>query len=715
MPKSFLSSLPFMYQIASVDAQVHAAGDEWKLDDIKGKFGKGSLSGRAGIGFSKEGAPLLSANLSASGLELTADGVLPDLPAPFLANIKLKGKNIRYQGMGFEKFDVDAESNDKSWDIKSLHLGADDKSDIHLVGVITPAKKSTILMGSVQSDDVGAMIKSLALGENHPLLFLQSSPFGKKIQASLSLDIFPDKVRIYDVRAAFDGKINLTGSADVSGDVAGIQAKIDQYQIAGLTMKDITIVGALKKDEIQFTKLAGQSPSGEFDLKGQSARADGKRDFTLEGSLFGGKAYVSGHETTAADGGSAYTADIDIKGQPLSSAEGILGLPFSGFLIKAGQTVDWRAGFSGTAGSYKLDNLKIKSGADEISGVFEKAGNTYGAAIEAGLINVTALLEREDAVPVPVSLALKGKTLRWRDIDIGNPALSMKVAPGKIDISDLRGSLYGGILSAASHAEKKDKTWSGTLSGDMSEIDLNELKDLMEIQGISFTKGNIHFDLASSGAKFLDLFKDVSGSVSVESQGVTIPSFAPDKLAAGLGTMASVPPNFQAVVNDAIKNQGATTYAPFKADLVFKDGVVSFDKISMAGDGHAVTFAGKVDLPSYKYDLTGDIQLKKPEGVPAFQIKRTASEVKKPSDYAVDIRAVEEWMTRKLAPVKAPEPPKETVGPPAPVVPESPIRGILQRLDAPPATGGEDQAAPTDDGTPVEQEDLPSTETAPAQ
>lgn len=697
MPQSFLSSMPFMYQIVDMESLVQITRDEWRMDKVKSKFGKGSISGKLGMGFSSQGQPLLSGNISAENIDLTADGVLPDVPQPFLANVKIKGKNIGYQGVRFERFDVEAESSNKSWDIKSAHLTLPGKTDVQLAGVITPGKKSSLMMGTVQSEDITGMIKSLSLNESHPLTFLQSAPFGKKLKASLAFDVLAEKKLLRDIQARFDDKTNITGGIDILPEAAVLNVTIDPYQLAGLTLSKVIVRGVLKRNEVQFQQLAGHAESGDFDLKGKVMIAEGKRDVTLEGKLFGGTAHISGSEATTGQE-STYAADVDVKGQKASSVEGLLRLPLTGFLLPVGQDMDWSAKFSGGINLYKLDSLKIKSGTSVVSGAIEKKENGYSADLAADQIDFNSLIESEIAQNADIKL--KAKKFLWRDIAIDNPVMVFRVSPNEIDISDLRGGLWGGMISTSSHAEKKNKTWSGTLTGDISEADLNIPKDLMEVQGLSFGKGNLRFDLASSGTNFLDLFKDMSGTLNVDAQNISISSFTPEKLMSSIEATSSFPTNFQGVVNDAVKNQGATVYAPFKAGLTFKNGKVFFENVSLASQSHEVNVSGQVDLPSYKYDLTGDIQLKKPGGIPALQIKRTDSDIKKSGDYAIDIRAVEDWMTRRFPPKQGTPRKGESK-----LEDQTPIQGILERLEVPPTT--EQTPSINSEDLPVEQEILP--------
>lgn len=294
------------------------------------------------------------------------------------------------------------------------------------------------------------------------------------------------------------------------------------------------------------------------------------------------------------------------------------------------------------------ENLSLK-------GNIEK--NILTGSLTADLLKTAALEGVTSA-----KLDIKAKKMQFRGNDFANVTFSLDTTtPDKQVFSALKADFWDGKLEASGSSEGKKSVIKGNLSG----IEIDYLRDLLELKGFSAGRGRLEFDLAENAAA-KKTFHGVSGKVIFTTDTVTVDDFNPSELPALLSSLAEMPKDANLLIEKSLGSLGKSEYDAVTGELKLENGLISFNDLAMSGKAHTMNVSGGYDLAAKKYDVTADITAG--PFLPTFNVYR-ASEVDNKQPLKVKAESTEGYIQEHL---------------PQPAVPEtSPIGDILQRLDTP--------------------------------
>ncbi|HYD19755.1 MAG TPA: AsmA family protein [Patescibacteria group bacterium] len=591
----------------------------------------------------------------------------------------------------------------------NMRRGAKNLPDFDVILNLDKAD-ATALFNDAYASLVGALMKSKAA------LTLNVKDFGKGDVSASDLAL---KAKINDGVLGIESMTGNIGSGSfaLSGQVAGLNPLAGMDIDYSLKLASLGNLGAFG---IEIPPpLWGSSPA---DVKGH-IKGDAKQ-YTF--SAEGGEIAISGTATAGNQGTYSYQNDVVLKN---ASWTGI-GMPVDK-LFSDGGSFSFKAKLNGTRNTYQFENIE----AGAVTGTLGRREGKYIGDLTVPEADIDRWVWSDWKLAQPLALTLNAKKLTWRGTDIANAQLTVDAKPDEIKVSELKGEIWDGSITAEAAAHRSNGAWKGSVKASMRNADLQRLVTLLELKGFTLGQGDLDIDLAeNSAAQDKNWFTGIDGDLTVNTPRLTVQNFSPRAAARfALEAKGTVPLDLPAEFADALRSED-TTYRNVEAALKLGDGKVTIGKLRLQDIDAASSINGYFDLQPENFRVSADVQLKNVPAFPSFTVTRMGPMEKAPP-FTVDGTALGNWFVRNTTPeplVMAPGedalPLEENVadegGNPEPGnTPEPPIdlQPAGPRIPAPEDV---DATPPADDNgalinnTPIETEELndatPPAETTPA-
>lgn len=657
-----LEGVDFLHEPAELTGTLVLKGNQFALNDIKAKFGKGTLKGKVAAQVPKSGAPTVTADLEGNSLSVTGKPSenYMSLPSPYQGSFHFKGKNIIWDGRTLGALDATLSFNDKDWTLKSVQASLPGDAQIKLTGVVTPkANSATYSSVQIAAGDLGKMVEALAPAETSIFSALAGTGPVRKLQLSSNVDVTPARISFFNIDATAEDKAKITGVINVERVSAkpNVTAKLHLTDwnsgtftdaFAQTLMKaeaDLEITaGNFTKDNLTFTDLAFKGKTGGqgLEIAALSGTLSSEDAFSLKGRV-AGLSPVTGLDAT-------YT----LKTAAAADIAKSLGLPPLGVT-----NADLKGTLKGDAGKY----------------VYTVEGTGDALTLSGLVIDKPAF-----------------------KIDVANPA-----AP-RLAVTE--GSLWGGKMAAdIGFSRTGENAWAAAMKGGLKGADFKLLQEKLGFKGFALGSGDLDIDIASPDASIAA----ASGTLNVQNNSVTLENYNSEKLPAALQELKSLPEDLGKIVNESFHKNGSSVFKDFQAKLQLDHGTVTIDGLALTNAAQKLTVTGTANLADSSYTLSGDVKLNKAGDMPPLKLKATEK------SYTVESsKALEDYVVKNLPPpppaalqpeVAPIKPPAASVAPvEAPAAPppdQQPIQDILKRLDEPePAP----EPAPIPDPKPLETE-----------
>lgn len=507
-------------------------------------------------------------------------------------------------------------------------------------------------------------------------------------KGSLTGSDFVFKGKVYDGVLAVEnmsGTFGTDGNFDAQGKIASLNP------LAGMDMDysvKVSQLGGLSGYGIEIPPPLWGSNSAA--LKGH-VKGDAKAyTFTADGVSQGGDVSLSGTATAGNQGTYSYVNNVEMKNASWAQ----IGLPVDK-LFAADNKFSFSAKLNGTRSTYQFDNIK----AGDVTGTLGRRDGKYVGDLTAPEINFDRWLWEDWKLSDALELHLKSQKMVWRSNDIANAELQLTAAPDDIKVTDMKGELWGGAVSAETAATRKDGIWKGTLKGTVANADLQQLAELMEMKGFTLGQGDITMNIAEdSKNQDKNWFNDTDGDINIKASSLKVHDFSPRAAGRFINdTKGSHAENLAGDFVKALRSED-TTYRNVDAALKIADAKITIEKLRLQDADAVTTVTGAFDLQPETFRTKADIQLKGITAFPSFAVNRSG-EMGKAADYSVGIKPVEIWLMTNATPE------------PVVVVPDAATDAPQQQLspDVQPAQPGMPQAR-----TPDEEQYLPPATTPPA-
>ncbi len=359
----FIRNIAFLNDETDLSGDLDLKGGQMSLSDIKAKFGRrGDLSGSVSVSFEKGKKPAVTVDIAGSNLKVAAKSGFMAVPDGFDAHLKLKGKNIVWDGTSLYNVTLAADTDKDGWAIKSGRFDLPGKSVAKISGIATPKTKYASYSVQVNTEDLSALLKALPLGDGNFLKTVGDSGLIKKLDWSSSLDLRPDKASLSDIDARIADKMKVSGVLDVMpGQTPAYKAtlNLDDADMAvfpadgwkAFTTTAVKSDGSaeisaknLAKDELKLSDLSLAAETGEAGLHIKD----------MSGAFADGGAFKVTGTVASLDPATGLDVEYNLKTQAPGAVAKALGITLPPPL-KAGAPVDIHGHVGGEARKYTFN------------------------------------------------------------------------------------------------------------------------------------------------------------------------------------------------------------------------------------------------------------------------------------------------------------------------------------------------------------------------
>ncbi|TAL30019.1 MAG: AsmA family protein [Alphaproteobacteria bacterium] len=348
--------------------------------------------------------------------------------------------------------------------------------------------------------------------------------------------------------------------------------------------------------------------------------------------------FINGTAETGEDGVETYLNNVKLEN---GGGFAMMGLPIDRL---AGAPKDLSGELKGTATDYRVSNID----AGGVSGWISRKDGKYEGELTASTLDFDGWLWNGWSLKDDLSLKLKAKKLLWHSDEIIGPSLTLEAGPDRVGVSNLSGQIWGGDMTAEVSGKRKGDAWSGTLKGRAKGVDLGHVAQMMEFRGFTAGNGDLDFDLKSDGEKEAkEWFHGMDGTIGMRASAITIESFAPAALP---DMLSSFKKEMQDLPQEVLKSlhSGDTKYDDVAGTFSVSDGKITIVKLLLTDAAASVDVQGDYDLSPETFQVTGNIQLKSPPGVPSFAVSRSGKMENAPG-YTVNVKPLLDYFAKRQA------------------------------------------------------------------
>ncbi len=632
-----LNALDFWQTDVSMTGAMTLKGDRFSLRDMDATFGQaGHLRGAVSVTVPHRGVRDVRADLSADGLAVTSQysDDYPAIPDGYEINLRLKGKNVLWDGKKLAAVDISASTEKKEWQIRSAHVRLVGHSDIGFSGTVTPQTDSAVYTQiHITTDDLGKMVDAFAPESTNAFRALggDGAPV-KKMQMSGSLKISPDEISFHDIDATFGKTGKVSGALDVARKT-----------------KQPKFTAALHLDGWNSSRLP--EAFQKFLMGSKSTLQLTADNFTIDGLSLSG---VTFDATTGANGLTIRKFDGDLSGNDTFSITGRVAdlAPASGldlsYTLNAADAPKIAKSLGASLPPLAGSNFSLKGTVTQTQG----GDYSYMAAGQADM------------------LTLQGQTINHASFTLNASK------PLTVSILNLTGKLWSGALEGRlDYTEGANpETWSATFKGNIKKARLTALQEQFRFKGFSVGKGDIDFGLASDDSTL----QSTTGDISLQADMLTVSDFNAARLPEQLQKLKKMPTDLAGLVSDAVHHGGTSVFKSVQGKFKLDHGKIEIESLTADNAAEKLSLTGAAGIAPSSYALSGSLQLLKPKDFPALTVTRSS----KDADYAIDGgKALQTYIGKNLPPPPVLKKRGKHVLPPQKK--GHPIGDILNRLNAP--------------------------------
>ena len=205
--------------------------------------------------------------------------------------------------------------------------------------------------------------------------------------------------------------------------------------------------------------------------------------------------------------------------------------------------------------------------------------------------------------------------LTQKDIVVSHPKLVAKIQNGRLDITSLTGSIYGGMFRASGHLTADNTMHFHILLQDAHLKQLFSQGSNIKIVGGKLTLSS---DLSTHGSSMAEMVAHLAGPLNITAKDGVINGFDLHAISQRLGNLQ----NLQSVLGllNTSMGKGQTPFSSFKADIVFTEGIGKIQSMNLIAQGGQGQASGQIDLPRYTIDIRSEFHLTDHPKLPAFHM-----------------------------------------------------------------------------------------------
>lgn len=624
--------------LPGIAVSIDANDKEWVVKDARIDLPGKSVLKLAGVVTPKT-------KYGAFSIQVTSQDV-PKMAKSGLADSNIL-KPLAASGI-IRKLDVAASLDVRADKISLFDLDAKLNDDAKVTGVLNITRGKPVFEAKLNFDkgDIAAVMSDAYAG------FM-----GSVLKADASLEITVKNFTKGDLAGAdlaFRGKTE--GGALHIDSMTGTLGTGGSFAVNGKAAGVNPVSGMELEYSLKASPLGGLSAYGveippplwgsnAVDVKGKVAGDAQKYSFTVEGTAQNADVSLDGTATAGNQGTYSYQTNVKLKNATWSQ----IGLPVDN-LLADGKPFNFTAKLSGTRANYQLDSIN----AGGVTGSLSRRDGRYSGELDAAEVTFDKWLWENWKVSDPLELKLKAEKLSWRSNDIANAQLSLEASADAIKVSDAKGEIWGGNVSADIDSARQNGKWKGKMTGKILGADLQKLSDLLEFKGIELGQGDLSIDVTDDDSKTeKDWFVGMDGTLGLTADSVTVQDFSPSALGKMVAALNGAPTDdFTAEALRTLRSED-TTYNNVEAAFTVGGGKVTIDKLKLSDDAATVDVTGNFVLGPETFTVAAAVKLKRPDGVPSFTVTRSG-EMENAPTYTAGLRPLENWLAKAAASAPAP-------------------------------------------------------------
>lgn len=269
-----------------------------------------------------------------------------------------------------------------------------------------------------------------------------------------------------------------------------------------------------------------------------------------------------------------------------------------------------------------FSDLKIVN--DKVSApVARKSASSDSAAQNGSARWSTKPIAVDGLQAVNLDIALKGKSLTYDRWMIGSPALKLDLQNGVLNVTELKGGLYGGSLSMplkvqALPGQPLVVSASPNISGVQIEPLVGSFVGSKLVQGSGAV--NLKAEVSTLGGSQKELVSNLLGNGTLSGGPLNIKGIDVGAFARALSDDLKLGDSLKSLWGGVSKG-GSTSFDTLDGAFDIKQGVIEFTKLDLVGAQADMKTTGEVSLPAWRIDTDHTITVPGENDIPPFTIE----------------------------------------------------------------------------------------------
>ncbi len=313
-----------------------------------------------------------------------------------------------------------------------------------------------------------------------------------------------------------------------------------------------------------------------------------------------------------------FYAKVNQSGQnyQLSDIKGDL----SGTTVEGKMFVNLSQSVPKITGEFVFGKIDVSSAMSASSSGGGSGGSSSGAARwSKAAIDVSALKA------VNADISLKAQKIDYGTWPVSKPSLKLTLNNGALEISDLKGGLFGGSIDTNIKVRADVTPLTFESQASFANADLGKLSAAM--LGTQLVKlsgdGSVKINVKSTGQSPHALINALNGQGSVNGKAITLDGVDVTKFVRAL-SYDSKPGDSLKGLWKATTTGGQTAFDSLTGAFTILNGVVTLTKMDLDGKAAAIETRGTINLPSWRLNTQHKLSVKgteeAPSDVPPFEM-----------------------------------------------------------------------------------------------
>lgn len=234
-------------------------------------------------------------------------------------------------------------------------------------------------------------------------------------------------------------------------------------------------------------------------------------------------------------------------------------------------------------------------------------------------------IKTEGLFAADIDLKARIDKLLYDAWDVQNVTIDAALKNGQLNIRDVSGALYGGVLAAKGGVQAVNKPKQPlSVNADLrfDNVSLEQLVQSFSGKRLVKAQGNVSMNtnISTSGLSPAALIFGLSGKGALQGQNLMFEGFDLAKLSRTLAApSSSFTKNFNNLLGGTMSG-GVTSFETLNGTFTINEGVIRTNDLALNGLDASILTTGNVNLPLWTLDLQNAISLSEPKDAPKLNV-----------------------------------------------------------------------------------------------